>query len=232
MAHFPPSPDVFAASRPPRDPLPHSSVRPHPGPWTQPRPQWNELRAALSYENLVGLAYIHDPSRNPRQHLAEAEELRRAVAQSAREALAEWDRTGCGCPPSEAAGQLGGAVHAQHVQQVQQPVTDVSSQPQGPREGQQEQQGQQEQGQGEEEGSPLLNMFVFVLEQENGVNGHLLVEEEGEGRDGGWGHRRRGRAVTLEEYLGSLEAAPRGPVGTAQSAGSGGEQAVSSGLPD
>ncbi len=39
----------------------------------------NELRAALGYDNLVGLCLLHDPAHDPQQHLAAAQELRRRV---------------------------------------------------------------------------------------------------------------------------------------------------------
>ncbi|KAG2482457.1 hypothetical protein HYH03_018626 [Edaphochlamys debaryana] len=71
--------------------------------------QWNEIRAALSYRNMVGLAFIHDPSEDPRQYLAEAERLRRELAAAvAEEAQASADgaagRFGSGSRAGAAAG--------------------------------------------------------------------------------------------------------------------------------
>ncbi|EFJ51974.1 hypothetical protein VOLCADRAFT_87025 [Volvox carteri f. nagariensis] len=199
--------------------------------------QWNELRAALSYENMVGLAYIHDPSRDPRHHLGEAEELRTAVTQAAAEALAANSCRTCGgnsTAPTEYGIRCEGAAAVDNPGQEpqRQPVCAGCGGGIGIGGG----------------GSATvlsrrLEIFVFVLEQERGVNGHLLVEEEedgeeGEGRreetegDGANGDvggvrvrptggvKRRGRAVTLEEYVVASEIWSRQPRSCGTSTGS------------
>eukprot|EP00877_Chromochloris_zofingiensis_P004263 jgi/Chrzof1/13838/Cz08g14130.t1 len=37
--------------------------------------EWNEIRAVLDWDNMVGLCYIHDPMFDPRQHVAMAKQL-------------------------------------------------------------------------------------------------------------------------------------------------------------
>ncbi|GIL43013.1 hypothetical protein Vafri_823, partial [Volvox africanus] len=189
---------------------------------------WNELRAALSYENMVGLAYIHDPARDPRLHLAEAEDLRRSVAETAEEALATGSCCGC-CNGSDPAAAAAATVAAAAGSAVR----GRANRPESERAPQRESDG----------GGHRLEIFVFILEQERGVNGHLVVaaengeaegkvegetadgaeaEAEAEAREGEEGARlkvqsgrgpRQGRAVTLEEYVASLESGISSPLG-------------------
>lgn len=178
--------------------------------------QWNELRAALSYDNLVGLAFIHDPGHDPRQHKAAADALRQRVAEAAAHAAREaaLARSG-GAALGDAyrvddeggAEQQGGRREAQ----VLAGRGDGGGATAAEAEAEQEEGEQEVAARGERAltspAVPRLEMYVFILEQEHGVNGHLLVEEQvGEGEMGEAersGRRRRtvGRAVTFDEYL-------------------------------
>ncbi|KXZ44267.1 hypothetical protein GPECTOR_70g498 [Gonium pectorale] len=153
--------------------------------------EWNELRAALSYDNMVGLAYIYDPARDPRQHLETAAALRREVAAAAMAVQPGDDggsggSSGCCGRGSTAGGASGGTTAGLPAEQAA-------------------------------DEAPLVPMYVFVLHQEHGVNGHLLVTEaeaeaEAVANGGGSGSQPvRGRALTFEEYLALMELDPQDP---------------------
>lgn len=157
------------------------------------RPQWNELRAALNYHSLVGLAYIHDPGHDPREHVDDALDLLRRVADAAPYVDdGDGDDGNDGDGPTDDGGCAAGRAGA----------------PAGC-------------GVSGSSGCAALDMYVFVLHEADGVNGDLLIEEEGEegegeeedGEQGGRGRGRACRAVTFGEYLSGLGLPPVPPQG-------------------
>ncbi len=163
--------------------------------------QWNEIRAALSYNNLVGLAYIHEPGTDPRVHLRRAEELRAMVdsklleRQQGKHGQQQEGEEGDEGKDQGAFGAAGASGAAR------------------------EQSGGKGAAGGGQQVPRRLQIYVFLLSQKDGVNGDLVVQqgtEEGtgggtetgeEGRDVRVGMREdqqagwAGRAVTLEEFV-------------------------------